>query len=615
MPGAAGFEELGRLLDGASEIYCHSFSLLYGLLRATAGDVENLDDYAWAPASDIDDPALALLNPLRPAPGDPYLHRMSPHAPYPVPTPKQAEGCTRPTRPPSPDSDWVPRSSRKPAPDSSPQIPPAPADIKNVHKSGESHGSMGARIAADAAEVLIVPGASATVEEGGSSAMFSEGSGAAQYNSGDTPDMVRAFLASERWLGAPGIDKPANIYFRDSRMIHWMFRTTSLTEDLKTEEFTLDALDSWNRHLTWWNAPAISTARNAMKRPTANTIPRVGKVPAAIIQGGKSKPTIGQFPTNSSASASKPVSAQFNGKPASAQFNGKPAPASGQFGGNPVSGQSGGNPASRQIGGKPASGQFRSNSSANAGKQGDLSQSRVDPFSGEFGSAQSLGRAKTGAAKSSDAKKDGTKGGVGANGRVLGALDYRPLVSAGRWDEVRAALELEVRTVADLSTLLLYHQLPLIMLRKSFNRKFRAYEQTWKLISLRVSTPAILEYTACETHDPTTEEGRAAHLRPNSRSRLTKRPLPFEPLSAQERDEAKRNPDVYSVVCAVAPANARHASEYGYEGLSCDMMYYQSQNIAAVACLVISAQHPLGICRFFAPHPPIPPISPAASHS
>lgn len=209
------FGDLARLLDGANLIYCLNHHQLFGLLRAHAGDIIDLNSYNWAPCADIHNPYLP--NPLRPKEGDPYLAFMNAERPFPSPTRDQVEGITKPTLLIPPDPSWKPIHM-----------------TKKEKKEEESE---------------------AGVQE------FSQGSGASEYNADDTKDDIEQYLNSKRWMGSEKVNKKDPPYFRDSQMIHWVFKTLSLCGDLKMDDLTIQDLRHGNQHVPWWDSPAVHPAR------------------------------------------------------------------------------------------------------------------------------------------------------------------------------------------------------------------------------------------------------------------------------------------------------------------------------------------------------------------
>jgi hypothetical protein len=80
-----------------------------------------------------------------------------------------------------------------------------------------------------------------------------------------------------------------------------------------------------------------------------------------------------------------------------------------------------------------------------------------------------------------------------ANGHtVLGQLDYTELVDKNRWSELHAALEYELRSLADVLTAVHVHRLPLTALVERFNKKIMRFDKKWMAASVSVCTPTIL---------------------------------------------------------------------------------------------------------------------------
>lgn len=209
------FEELAKLLDGANRIYCLDQNELFGFLRASVGDVTELNSYTWAPPENIRDPERISQDPFRPQTTDPYYAQMSPDLPFPVPTREQAEGITRPT------------------------IRFAPEDLKNPS--------------------LLLPLPAET-----SGATPSGAQGASSYNKEDSPENIKRYLASKRWTGETKYvtPKPADVYFRDSRMIFWILKCTSLSMDFKmSEPLLLTQIEEWNDKRECWKHPLLCMSR------------------------------------------------------------------------------------------------------------------------------------------------------------------------------------------------------------------------------------------------------------------------------------------------------------------------------------------------------------------
>jgi hypothetical protein len=77
------------------------------------------------------------------------------------------------------------------------------------------------------------------------------------------------------------------------------------------------------------------------------------------------------------------------------------------------------------------------------------------------------------------------KGGDGwgpadCSGQVLGQLNYTELVKKKKWDELDAALEWEIRSLADLMTAVHVHKLPITAFVERFNSRTQRYTKTWK---------------------------------------------------------------------------------------------------------------------------------------
>jgi hypothetical protein len=218
----AGFEELAKLLDGANLIYCWNQHQLYGLLRANPGDVTDLSSYRWAPCADIHNPTLP--NPLRPRPADPYFHLMNDGSGIAdgsgvaalQPRRGEVEAITRPTIDLPPDHHWTP--------------------TKKMEKKEKEEDGVGA---------------------------FSQESGASEYNADDTKEDIAQYLSSKRWSGSGSKSaEPEGPYFRDSRMIHWQFKTISVCGDINQDEMSIQDIRACNRHVKWWDWPSVHYARN-----------------------------------------------------------------------------------------------------------------------------------------------------------------------------------------------------------------------------------------------------------------------------------------------------------------------------------------------------------------
>lgn len=228
------FQQLAELLDGANLIYSLNNDRFFGLLRAAPSDVTNLQNYTWAPHTDIDDPKVAKTNPFIPQPTDPYYSSMSPYLPFNIPERDEVEGITRPSIKLPPDPFWKNNSTRSTT-TTTPQRPGTPG----------------------------TPGTPSTPT---SERDFSQGSGASEYNAGDTKEDIQRFLSSQRWMGSSTAPKSSSIYFRESRMIHWLFKAMSICSDFKLDELPLSDLVLWNRRQPWWNLPSVQYARLHSRR-------------------------------------------------------------------------------------------------------------------------------------------------------------------------------------------------------------------------------------------------------------------------------------------------------------------------------------------------------------
>lgn len=464
------FKDLSELLDGATMIYCLNQTQLYGLLRASVGDVTDLGAYTWAPHTLIDDKQMNESNPLRPLSSDPYYSAMCPDLPFRAPQRDEVEGITRPSIDLPPDATWT----------RTPSINASRNDSHDLLQRAKDE------------------------EEEEEPKSFSQASAASEYNSGDTKEDIERYLSSQRWFGASGAPKNTPPYFRDSRMIHWFFKTLSICGDLKIDDLTLADICTWNRHNPWWNAPSVQFARLA----------------------------------------SSPVRHRPPGA----------------------------------------------------------------TTSGSILNATKMWMARE------------------AEGRMGDQARYTLWHGQRRWNSIKDALEHEVRLTADILTILYFHGLPLTCHVKRWNRKARRYLMLWEQLSVRVSTPSMLLFTGRKTADPlappTSTESERASLEkmsfenepetaetkatytnsidgPKKRGRKRQDPMP-KPSAALTPKQLALNRDnkSYNVVCSVAISNFRRNFP---ESNWCDLMRMQSQSISMVACLVISAQYPKGIVKFFAP--------------
>ncbi len=88
-----------------------------------------------------------------------------------------------------------------------------------------------------------------------------------------------------------------------------------------------------------------------------------------------------------------------------------------------------------------------------------------------------------------------------------------------------------------------------------------------------------------------------AELEKSRRAGILPRSWDFQFMTG--RAAPKTPNDAYTVFCAIALSNARQFIEAAW----CELLVYQHQLIAAVACLVVSRAHPAGQVRFFSPTP------------
>jgi hypothetical protein len=394
------FQELAALLDGANMIYAWNTNQLFGLLRATPAEVTDLNSYTWAPHTDINDSKFQSINPLRPKAKDPYYEIMNPDKPFIVPTIDEVEGITFPTNQLPADPDW---------------ITPTPL----ARQTSNSFANKGA------------PGTS-------------------YYNIDDTKEEIAKYLNSKRWLGGSTVKSPS-IYFRDARMMYWMFKSVSICGDLATQDLTLADVRTHNKHTTWWNDPLVYFARS-------NT-------------------------------------------------------------------------------------SFKK-----------------------------------------DEKKDKDRMDL-----IVTQSQYTYMHSQKQWSKLKEALEWEVRTVADLFTILHYHKLPLIAFVKWFSKKDGRNVFDWKLLSVRVSTLSLLENTEGKTKDPSAPKAKKVA----KNHRLARLPRPLASIAIPEQKIK-----TYNVVCSVAISNIKR---HWLNGEWCDFMYYQGQHISHVVCLIIDQDHPQGYVKYFTP--------------
>jgi len=151
---------------------------------------------------------------------------------------------------------------------------------------------------------------------------------------------------------------------------------------------------------------------------------------------------------------------------------------------------------------------------------------------------------------------------------------------------------------------------------KRYNRKDRRYVMHWELLSVRTSTPSLCEFTGSKTTDPTAKapviaaNGKKKVKKPRVSARLKLLPKPCPSLSQPQLQKNLGN-KTYNVVCSVAVSNIRKSLS---NGEWCDLMYFQNQHISMIACLVISADHPYGITKFFCPDQKILASIKATSH-
>jgi hypothetical protein len=161
---------------------------------------------------------------------------------------------------------------------------------------------------------------------------------------------------------------------------------------------------------------------------------------------------------------------------------------------------------------------------------------------------------------------------------------------AGKWGQIRAALEYEARLTADLFTVLHVQHNRITCQVNTWDRKAKEMVAKWENRSVLISTPAMLTGSKQTAESPPATSAATSTLS----GHVLREPLAAPPSTLC---------GTYNVICAVAVAN--HHDSMVTDSW-CEMTQFQEQEIAMIACMIISQRHPNGVVKFFAPRRPRP---------
>jgi hypothetical protein len=100
-----------------------------------------------------------------------------------------------------------------------------------------------------------------------------------------------------------------------------------------------------------------------------------------------------------------------------------------------------------------------------------------------------------------DFARSGYKG-LASGNRIVGQMQFTGWAQHKRWADIQSSLEWELRTLADLMTVLYAHRLPLLALVEKWNQRQRKHERKWLSASVSICTPSVLQRTHGKAEPP-----------------------------------------------------------------------------------------------------------------
>jgi hypothetical protein len=123
----------------------------------------------------------------------------------------------------------------------------------------------------------------------------------------------------------------------------------------------------------------------------------------------------------------------------------------------------------------------------------DIAATAVKIRRADTAAASDIRRADTTAAAANISSRDGNM--LRRPGVLVTQRQYGAWARFGRWADVQAALEWEVRVLADLMTAFYVHRFPLLAQLTKWNKKDHRFQTKWYTATVGVCTPSVLALT------------------------------------------------------------------------------------------------------------------------